>query len=477
MLRMSLKEMAAATGASLLETGAPDLAGEVVIDSRRVSPGSVFVAFAGERADGNDYLASALEAGAAAVVCTREPAPEALAAARGRGASVLRAAGDDGIEFLLRLAHAWRRAHPEWVVLAVTGSVGKTTTKELLAAGVGSQRRCFCTQGNLNSLYGLPLTLLGVPEGTEVVVVEMGMDAPGQIARMAEAAEPVLAAITNVGTSHIGALGSRENIARAKAEVVGGLRAHGGTSPALALLEGDDFTGFIAEGFARPAGVEPILVGGPAGFPRAEGVELDGRARARFTVRSADGWSREVCLGIAGASAVDDMLLALALVERLGLDRDLACRAMEQMRPTDMRLNVLRAASGALVIDDSYNAAPASMASSLDVLRAWRAPGRKVAVLGEIAQLGDEGPRLHALVGAYAAACAPDMLALVGGTLADEMAEAARTMGLSDDRVVRLATVGDAVRVLGPVLGEGDVVLVKASRAAGLDAFVRGVLG
>lgn len=141
-----------------------------------------------------------------------------------------------------------------------------------------------------------------------------------------------------------------------------------------------------------------------------------------------------------------------------------------------MRLNVLEASSGARVIDDSYNAAPASMASSLDVLSSMACTGRRIAVLGEMGELGDEAARLHGYVGAYAAAKGVDLLVIIGGELADAMAEAARTMGLSEDAIERLDSVERAVDVIGPVLAEGDLVLVKASRASGLDQFVRGVL-
>ena len=475
MLTMSVTDLVRATGATVLSEGAPEVKGTVVIDSRAVEPGSVFVAFKGEKVDGNAYLDAALNAGAALVVATAEPAPSTLELARARKATVLRAANDDGIAWMLAAARAWREAHPEWVVLGVTGSVGKTTTKEMLAAGVASQRRCFRTQGNLNSLYGLPMTLFSVPEGTEVVVAEMGMDHPHEIDRMSEAAAPVMAVVTNVGTSHIGALGSRENIACAKAEIVSGMRAHEGVEPVLFQLKDGDFTSLISDA-ADKAGVESVLVGGRDGFPRAEGVAMDGEGRAHFTLACADGWSRQVALGVPGAKVVDDFLLAFAVIECLGLDRNAAVDAIEQMRATSMRLDVRTTASGARVIDDSYNAAPASMASSLDVLAAMSATGRKIAVLGEIAQLGDDDRRLHGYVGAYAAAKGVDLLVLIGGTLADEMAEAARTMGLSEDAIERFATVEDAVRVMGPVLAKGDVVLVKASRAAGLDAFVEGVL-
>ena len=477
MIRMSVSDIAAATGASLLSPGTREVSGEAVIDSRKVGEGSLFVAFAGERVDGNDYLAAAARAGAAVVVASAEVEPDVLAELASLGCAVLRAEGDDCEEFLLRLTERVREAHGEWLVVGVTGSVGKTTTKEMLAAAFGAQRRTHATRGNLNSLIGLPLTVLAAPEDAEVVVLELGMNHPHEIDRLAAACRPALAAITNVGTSHIGILGSRENIARAKAEVVSGMRAYDGVGPALALASSGDFTPFIADGFARPAGVDVVTVGsGEKDLVRASLVSTDESGRARFTVTCADGWSRTVALSLPGAKLVDDFLLALALLWRAGLDRDVAVEAICRMEPTSMRLDVVRAPSGARVIDDSYNAAPASMASSLDVLASMACEGRRIAVLGEMGELGDEAARLHGYVGAYAAARGVDLLVLVGGELADEMAEAARTMGLSEDAVERLATVEDAVRVIGPVLAEGDLVLVKASRAAGLDSFVKGVL-
>lgn len=477
MICMSIGDVARATGAEVLLEGASDVRGEVVIDSRAVAPGGMFVAFAGERVDGNAYLASAASAGAAAVVASSAVAEKDLDAARAAGCAVLRAAGDDCEEFLLRLARAWRELHPGWLVVAVTGSVGKTTTKEMLAAGFGSQRRCHATRGNLNNLIGGPLTVLSTPEDAEVVVCELGMNHAHEIERLSAACQPALAAITNVGTSHIGLLGSRENIARAKAEIVSGMRDHGGLSRALALTSSGDFTPFIEEGFCRPAGVGVMRVGSSAADDvRALGVTLDDEGRATVEIACADGWRRTARLAVPGRAAADDLLLAVALIWRAGLDRDAAVDAIETMPATSMRLDVREAASGARVIDDSYNAAPASMASSLDVLASMACTGRRVAVLGEMGELGDEAPRLHGYVGAYAAAKGVDLLVLVGDALAGEMAEAARTMGLSEDAIERFATVEDAVRVIGPVLGEGDLVLVKASRAAGLDNFVRGVL-
>lgn len=475
MVRMSAADVARVTGAALVVAGA-DVAGEVVIDSRQAAPGGLFVAFAGERVDGNAYLAAALAAGAS-VVASSEVPEEALEAAHAAGGSVLRAEGDDCEEFLLRLSGAWRRLHPQWLVVGVTGSVGKTTTKEMLRAGISSQRRTHATAGNFNNLIGLPLTLLGAPEDAEVLVCELGMNHFHEIERMAAACEPTLALVTNVGTSHIGLLGSREGIARAKAEVVSGMRAHGEVAPMLALPSSCDYTPLIAEGFARPAGVDVTLVGALEGDDvRFEGLALDEGGCASFRASCSDGWSREVTLSVPGAKAVDDFLLALAVMWRLGLDRDVACEAVERMPAAHMRLDVVSAPSGTRLIDDSYNAAPASMASSLDVLASMACSGRRVAVLGEIGELGEEERRLHGYVGAYAAAKGLDLLVLVGGESAAEMAEAARTMGMSEDAIELFPSVEEALDVMGPVLGPDDLVLVKASRAAGLDVFVRGVL-
>lgn len=478
MIRLSETEIVAATGAELLSSGTRAICGEAVIDSRAAGEGTVFVAFAGERVDGNAYLASAARQGAAAVVASREVAPDELAELASLGCAVLRAEGDDGEEFLLRLARRVRDAHPEWLVVGVTGSVGKTTTKEMLAAAFGAQRRTHATRGNLNNLIGLPLTVLSAPDDAEVLVCELGMNHAGEISRLSAACRPSLACITNVGTSHIGLLGSRENIARAKAEIVSGMTPTPGGAPAtLALASSGDFTPLIADGFARPAGVDVMCVGrGEADLVRCASLELDDEGRASVTLACPDGWSGSVRLPMPGRAPVDDLLLALALVWRAGLDRDAALAAIAAMPATKMRLDVRRAPSGARVIDDSYNAAPASMAASLDVLASMACAGRRVAVLGEMGELGDEAARLHGYVGAYAAAKGLDLLVIVGAELADQMAEAARTMGLSEDALCRLATVDDALAVIGPVLAEGDLVLVKASRAAGLDNFVRGVL-
>ena len=181
-------------------------------------------------------------------------------------------------------------------------------------------------------------------------------------------------------------------------------------------------------------------------------------------------------LPIPGRHAIDDLALALSLVERAGLDVQKAASSLATLERTGMRLEVKTSPKGVTVVDDSYNASPSSMAAALDVFKSLRVEGKRFAVLGEMGEMGDEAPRLHALVGAYAAACAPDMLVLIGSDLASEMAEAALSVGFSGDAIERFENVDTALDTIGPILVAGDAVLVKASRSAGLDRFAKGVM-
>jgi UDP-N-acetylmuramoyl-tripeptide--D-alanyl-D-alanine ligase len=208
----------------------------------------------------------------------------------------------------------------------------------------------------------------------------------------------------------------------------------------------------------------------------ATDVTLDENGLPSVVVHFGDGTLIEGTLSVPGKAMVFDLLSALGAVEALGLDRQAAFAAIERFSSGKMRLEVKQKGGTCRVIDDSYNASPASMAASIDVLCSMRCDGRRIAVIGEMGELGDEAERLHAMVGAYAAAKDLDLLVIVGKELADVMAEAARTMGFSEDHLERFETASDAARVMGDVFGEDDLVLVKASRAVGLDRFVEGVL-
>lgn len=480
MLQFSISEVAAATGAEVLVDGGT-LVTNVVIDSRQVDEGSLFACFPGESVDGNAYAPSAIENGAAAVLLTTEPQSDLLELARQRGCAVLRAEADDATEFLLRLAAEWRARNPQWVVIGVTGSVGKTTTKDMLAAGLSAGGSVHATAGNYNNLIGMSLTLLAADSSNEFVVCEMGMDHAGELTRLSAVARPDLALITNVGTAHIGNLGSREAIAHAKAEILSGMRATDDVSSRvpsrLVLCDDNDFAELIERDFAEPAGIEVLRVGTSEDcFVRARSIELDDEVLPTVSVSFADGFELTEKLSIPGKHVVMDFLLAMAIVSQLGIDRASAAAAIAGMERTGMRLEVRTAPSRPRVIDDSYNAGPSSMAGALDVLCSMSCTGRRVAVLGEIGELGDESKLLHSLVGAYAAAKPLDLLVLVGGEGADQMAEAATTMGFSPDRLERFENCASALEVLHDIFVEDDLVLVKASRFVGLDAFAKGVL-
>ena len=490
MISCSVEQICEATGCSLVAGTAEARVGGVAIDSRKVQRGGLFVAFPGERADGNDFAAAAVRGGAAAVALTREPDEDALAAARETGAALVRCTGDDAEEFVLRLAQWWRSLQ-DWCVVGVTGSVGKTTTKDMLAAALAARYRVHATTGNFNNLIGVPMTLFSAPQDAQVLVVEMGMNHPHEIERLAEVARPRVALVTKVGTSHIGLLGSRENIARAKAEIAAPLADAPASTvapePRLFLTADDDFTPFIRDTFATPVGVPVTLVGtGEKSALAASSVSLDAEARPSFDVRvleqigeAAPGTSWHQSLALTGAQVVPDYLLALAVSLHLGVSAPDAVRALAALAPTHMRQEVVRAACGCRIVDDSYNASPESVAAALDALCSM-APGeggRRVAILGEIGELGSEEARLHELVGAYAAAKPLDMLVIVGTERANHMERAARLMGFSEDKIVRVTDVDELTRVVGPILEPSDLVLVKASRAAYLDRFVKAMEG
>ncbi len=477
MVEIAVKYIERVTGARGVTGVADRLCRGCVIDSRQVTPDAIFVAFPGERVDGNDYVARAIEAGAAAAVMTRAPERSLIRLADDHDAALF--VVDDPEEFLLRLAQGYR-ARLHCTVVGVTGSVGKTTTKDMLARILASRYRVHATSGNLNNLIGMPLTILAAPQDTQIMVLEMGMNSPGEIARLTRCAQPTFSVITKIGTSHVGMLGSREAIARAKAEIIEGMAPSSqnfeGHHSALVLCGEDDFTPFIIERFARPAGVDVVLAGLSSDDDvRVRNVVLDEAGLPSFDIMLENGSQFHTGLSIPGRPAVQNALFAAAVAHRLGIPQFEIDEAFHDLVITGHRQEIRRAASGARVIDDSYNASPESMAAGLDLLATLDAPAARIAVLGEMGELGDEAPRLHALVGAYAAAKKLDLLICVGGADAREMAAAARLMGMAPDRVHVHETCEQALARWKGAIAAGDAVLVKGSHAVGLDRFAEGV--
>jgi len=408
----------------------------VVIDSRSIGPGDLFVGLAGERVDGGTFAAAALEAGAWGVLVAPEHAAADLP-----GAGAVLSSGSP-LHALQALARAWRRELGS-TVIAVTGSVGKTSTKDLLAALIAPHRSVAASRANFNTEIGLPLELLAAPAGTEVLVLELAMRGAGQIAELATICEPEIGVITNVGPVHLELLGSIDAIAATKAELIEGLCARG-----TAVLP-------AGEPLLDPwRGMRKTVTFGPGGD-----VTLDGDTVV------AHGERLDLELPFTAPHQRSNALAAVAAALAAGV------------RPSgrlEVAFSALRGervdlGSGAAVINDCYNANPLSMRAALDDLAQQHPEGRRMAVLGDMLELGPDEVALHREIGAHAEASGVDVLVTVG-PLAVAMTEA------FDGESYAVADAAEAAALLGELVRGGDVVLVKASRGVGLEVVTEALL-
>ena len=436
--------IARAAGASVLAapTGAAQTTGPVRagIDSRDIVAGELFVGLAGERTDGGSHAVEALRAGAWGAMVTPE---HARAASEARtGGAVL--AHEDPLAGLHGLASAWRAELGERGarVVAITGSTGKTSTKDILAALLSAHMRTVATPANLNTEIGLPLVLLAAPADTEAVVLEMAMRGAGQIARLTEIARPDVGVIVNVGHAHLELLGSLEAIAAAKAELIGGVAP--GTSVIVPACEP------LLDAHLRED-VRTIT------FGEGGDVSLLER-RPDETVRIAAGEERIVLRpSFSQAHNLRNLLAAVAAARALGVVPD----GSLEVSFSAMRGQRAELPGGAVLIDDCYNANPMSMSAAIDDL-AETAPARRVAVLGDMLELGPDAPRLHRELGEYASARGVELLIAVGPLAA----ETARAFAGEAHAV---ADAQSAAELVGSLVHAGDTVLVKGSRGVGLE--------
>ncbi len=449
MIPLTLGEVARAAGGALLDADPAVTAGAVVADSRQVTRGALFVALPGSRADGASFAPAALAAGAAAVL-----------ARRGAVAAGARVEVGDPLAGLAGVA-AELRARSSARVVGITGSVGKTTTKDLLAAVLATRLRTVANAASFNNELGLPLTLARLEPDTEALVVELGARGPGHIATLARLARPEVGVVLNVGEAHIGVFGSRQAIAKAKAELVEALPDDG-----VAVLAADDpLVAAMAERTAARAVGFGFGMGSDIG---AEEVELDEAGRARFRLRTPAG-AAAVALPAMGEHLVANALAAAAAAWVMGLGPEEIAAGLAGARLSPMRMQVERRADGITVINDAYNANPTSMAAALKALAAaGRGGGRTVAVLGEMAELGESAAGEHDRVGRLAARLGIDRLVGVG-ELGEVLVRAARMEGMWPEEATAVADAEAAVAAVTAGLAPGDVVLVKASRVVALD--------
>jgi UDP-N-acetylmuramoyl-tripeptide--D-alanyl-D-alanine ligase len=461
-IRLTAEWVAAALAGTIVNGDRRLVFAGVSIDTRTLGAGDLYFGIRGERFDGADFADAAVAAGAAGVVLSRQRAL-AIAGQGGQDAvsGPVTIAVDDTTVALQALAHAVRLESGATVV-AITGSAGKTTTKEVTAEFLGAKYRVIRNRGNFNNHIGLPLSLIELTARPDVAVVELGMNHAGELRALVRIAEPDVRVWTNVGDAHVGFFGSMDAIADAKAEIL-----EAATPRTVLVANADDdriaartssFAGRVVRfGIDRPAEV------------RAEAVVdrgIDGMSARVTTPRGAV----DLTTPLVGRGNLANVLAAMAV----GVECDVPLAAMAErasrLQPAPHRGEVVRLAKGVVVIDDSYNASPAATQRALEVLRLSESTGRRIAVLGEMLELGDRSIALHEEVGRAAAAAGLDLLIAVGGEAAAALARAAIAGGLSPARTRHLATSEEAAGA--SFIQPGDLVLVKGSRGVRTDKVV-----
>ncbi|MFF8282574.1 UDP-N-acetylmuramoyl-tripeptide--D-alanyl-D-alanine ligase [Streptomyces albus] len=465
MIPLSLAEIAALTGGRQHDITDPDarVTGPVVIDSRQAGPGALFAAFAGERADGHDFAAAAVEAGAVAVLASRPVGVPAVVV-------------DDVTRALGALARHLVQTLGTHVV-AMTGSSGKTSTKDLIAQLLQRLGPTVWPEGSQNNEIGLPLTALRADESTRHLVLEMGARGIGHIRYLTELTPPRIGVVLNVGTAHLGEFGGREQIAQAKGELVENLPA--ADDGGVAVLNADD--PYVRAMASRTRARVVFFGEDPEADVRAENVRLSDRGTPAFTLHTPTGCG-DVTMRLYGEHHVSNALAAAAVAHQLGMPAgDIADALSSASTLSRWRMEVTERADGVTVVNDAYNANPDSMRAALRALSAMGQAvkargGRTWAVLGEMAELGDDSLAEHDAIGRLAVRLNVSKLVAVGGREAAWLDMGAKNEGSWGEESVHVSDTEAAVDLLRSQLRAGDVVLVKASRSVGLEKVAAALL-
>lgn len=428
--------------------GAPATrSGSFAIDSRVLEPGACFVALRGER-DGHDFSADAFARGATVALVERvveHPADTALVVV------------DNPLTALARLATHTRQGWVGVTVVGITGSAGKTATKDLTAAALSGGRRVHASPGSFNNEAGLPLSLLAAPDGTEVVVAEMGARFPGNVADLCAIAAPTIGVITHIGLAHAEHLGGPDGITATKGELLEALPTAG-----TAVLNAEDAK---TPALAARTPARILTVGTtPVADVRVRGLTLDAELRPSFTIESPWG-TVHVTLAVRGAHQAVNAAMAAAVAFALGVDPATVGVGLASATTAPWRMHLATSPGGIVVLNDAYNASPSSMEAALRSLGALPATGRRVAVLGDMLELGPHEVVAHAALGTLAAEVGVDLLIAVGPASAVTAAHAERAGIVA----LTVADRDEAHAFVAEYLRPGDAVLVKASRAVGLE--------
>lgn len=452
MIQMDVKELCMALNGELIAGTAGKFCG-VSIDSRKIESGQLFVAIIGENLDGHEYVVKALENGGAGAIVQRDmelPLTEEQFLVKVANTT----------EALQMLAHYYRKKF-DLKVVGITGSVGKTTTKDMIASVLSEKYNVLKTEGNLNNYYGLPLTLFQLRPEHEVLVVEMGMSALKEIELLAKLAEPQIGVVTNVGWSHLEYLKTLDNVAVAKQELIENL-----TGQHLAILNVDDPR---VKGMAQLTDQVAFFGQGEEADYRA--LEIHAREiEGTDVVVKAENQEMPLTIPLPGEHNVYNALAAMAVGRAWGLSFSEIQAGILKFRPSKMRMNIQKVGNGVTILNDAYNANPDSMRAGLKVLA--NGTGRKIAVLGDMLELGEFSESAHREIGQLAIEVGVDYL-FAKGPFAPQVVEGAVEGGLDSERARAFATNEELAEQLLPMVQSGDTILVKGSRGMKMEEIVK----
>lgn len=451
MERLSVREIAAASGGTLMNSGEDFGICGVSIDSRNINPGDMFIALKGENFDGHDFIKNAVDNGAALVI-THKPLAEC---------DIPYILVEDTLKALQDIAGYYRKKF-QIPFIAVTGSSGKTTTKDMIASVLSQKYNVLKTEGNFNNEIGLPLTLLKLQYSHDIAVVEMGMSSLGEIRLLSDIVRQNIGVISNVGIAHIELLGSRENILKAKLEIFSYF-----DSSSTAVINGDNdmLVGFSSDKY------RVIRYGLNEGNDyRAYGIKEKGEEGIDFSV-DIDGVQSKFTVPLPGIHNVYNALSAIAVARLFGMEARDIRKGLMSFKPSKMRMDIINLNNGIKLINDAYNANPESMKAAIDVLKSMKSNGRRICILGDMLELGEISAEEHYKTGMYAASAGTDIL-IAAGSFSDDMKKGAEASGMDRSNIYTFSAAKEVLPHLKDIIKPGDVILVKGSRGMKMECIV-----
>lgn len=448
---LSIREIVSATHGMLMNSGQDFVVSGVSIDSRSINQGDMFIALQGESFDGHDFIYKAIENGAALVVTHKQL----------RGCRIPYILVEDTLKALQDIARYYRKKF-QIPFVAITGSSGKTTTKDMIASVLSQKFKVLKTEGNFNNAIGLPLTLLKLKPSHEIAVLEMGMSSLGEIRLLSDIVRQDIGVISNVGTTHIEKLGSRENILKAKLEIFAYF-----DSASTAVINGDNdmLAAFKSKKYkVQRYGLEE------SNDIYAYGIKKKGEEGIDFTV-DIEGVPEVFTVMLPGIHNVYNALSAIAVARLFGMEAEDIRKGLISFKPSKMRMDIINLRSSVKLINDVYNANPESMKAAINVLQDLKSDGRRVCILGDMLELGEFSVKEHYNIGAWAASAGVDVL-IAAGSFAGDMRRGALASGMNCNSIYCFHTAEEVMPSLEAIIKPGDTILLKGSRGMKMECIV-----